>query len=222
MFPTSNPVPALPPYFVEGITELNTDISALASACADAVYKSVQHFGDEAWAVGTLPRCETLADVAEVRAKSLIIHPQTNGPMIDTVSVVLKNTEYLRSVARAARQSVQLAWLLKTDAGVVSTVFPLIHAVGEAASDVAIETALALGLSDREKATAARRAALKYRGVEAARQKAQIEIREATLPDVQARMTRAALWYMVIAGEGMARVAARAAAATTPEKQGVY
>lgn len=203
-----------PPYFVEGFAELNADLFALATACADAVHKAVQHFGDEAWAVGTLPRCETLADIAEVRAKSLIIAPQTTGPLIDEVSILLKNAEYLRSVSRAARQSVQLAWLLKSDAALVATMFPLIHAVGEAASAVAGETAQALGMKEREKIPAARRAALLYRNVEAARVTAQTGFQAADLPDAQRRMTRAALWYMVIAGESMARVAARVASDT--------
>ncbi len=202
-----------PPYFVEGMKELNRDVALLAAACADAICKSVQYYEGDAWAFGTLPQCETLAGVAEVRAKSLLVAPQTSGAMVDQVMTVLRSVESLRSVACACRQSVQLAFLLPhVDTEASSRVFPIIHLVGHAASDVGSDTVVALEADSRERVPAARRAALRYRAVEAARGEAQAFLQETELPETSRRMTRAALWCMILAGENMARIAARLAA----------
>ena len=213
-FCMSNQAPAsVPPHFAAGFAELNGEIALLASACADAIDKSVQHFSRDAWAVGTLPLCGPLADKAEARAKSLIVNPQSTGPVVEEVAGLLKNAEYLRTAARAARQNVQMAWLLKShDADYAAAFFPFIHAIGEAASLVAHETALSLKAGERDRPIAARKAALLYHRVEFARAAAQNQFRLCAPEDASAhRMTRAALWYMVIAGESMARVAARTA-----------
>lgn len=193
--------------------ELNRDVALLAAACADAICKSVQYYEGDAWAFGTLPQCETLAGVAEVRAKSLLVAPQTSGAMVDQVMTVLRSVESLRSVACASRQSVQLAWLLpNADPDAAKAVFPYIHAVGHASGDVGSDTVLALEAEPRERVQVARRAALRYRAVEAARGEAQAFLQTTELPDIARRMTRAAIWCMIVSGENMARIAARLAA----------
>ena len=204
---------SVPIYFAADFAALSGEIADLASACADALDKSVQHFSRDAWAVGTLPLCGPIADRAEARAKSLIVNPQSTGPVVEAVTTTLKNVDYMRATARAARQNVQMAWLLKThDPVCAASLFPLIHSVGEAASVVANETALALRTTERELPLASRRAALLYHRVETARASAQKQFRVLAPCAPAYRMTRAALWYMIIAGESMARVAARTAA----------
>lgn len=191
---------------------LQAELSVLARMCSDAVTKSVQHYrGDDLWLIGTLPGCILHADALENRLRALLTNSQVAGSQVEEIAEYLKTVGDLRSVARAARQVSQLYWLLKDTSG-TEEVLTLVRRVGEAAAAVAEQTAVAL---ERGDAHTARRAALLYRDVDVARFEAERELvgvftRTRHTP-LMRRLARAAVWFMAVGGEGMARVAARCA-----------
>jgi phosphate uptake regulator len=187
-------------------------VRVLTRCCADAVCKSVQHYqGEDAWVIGAIAGCAPMAEAVEAEARSVLANSQLTMEQINEVASVLKASGDLRAVARSARQVSQLSWLFRQE-GSPPEAMELVRRVGEAAQDVALLAAEAL---DRADPGVARNAALLYRNVDRVRAEAERELLSDlgthALPPVLRRMTLAAVWFMAISGEGMARVAARAA-----------
>jgi len=193
----------------EEIAALQERLAALSQACADAITVCVQHYqGEPAWVIGAMPGCGQIADEVEARARGLIAHSLSNA-QIEEIAQVMRSSGDLRATARAARQASQLIWLFRQDASGDHAIAS-VRAVGEATVEVAQLTARALSAQD---ANYARAAALLYRDVDAARAKAERALAGpsalVTFSPTLRRMTRAAIWYMAVAGEGMARAALR-------------
>lgn len=195
------------------VDALQARLHVLVSSCGDALSRAVQHLqGEDSWVIGPLPNCGPLAEEVEAAARAVLAHSHLNAQETESVAEVLKSAGDLRAAARGARQAVQLAHLIRTDAAgreALETVSPL----GDAALALARATGDALSSNDP---VAARNAALRYRAVDAARQAAERELRSphgaALFAPTMVRMVRASLWHLAVAGESMARVAARAAA----------
>lgn len=199
---------------VNDLRGLRQDFRALARSCADALTKSVQHYqSGDVWSIGTMPGCIALTESLETRARALVAHSQLDDRETQEVSRILRSTADLRAVARAAQQASQLSWLFRQDETGPSAL-DRVRTVGEAAIHVCNETVAALEKGDTG---SAQNAALTLRDLET-----RFAAAEATLSQDEAaasfsptvrRMARAALINLVIAGESMARVAARFAAA---------
>lgn len=191
--------------------ELYEHLTELVRTVTDAVGKSVQHFqGDEAWTIGTMPGCGPLADMLENRCQAALASSNLTGAQIDDVAGLMKSASDLRVAARAAQQVAQIAWLLRHESG--EEMFTLVRTVGEATLSVSLQTTSAL---QRQDARTARHAALLFRSVDGSRYAAERELESQTARSAASpviwRLTRSAIWFMAVAGEGMARVAARAA-----------
>jgi hypothetical protein len=191
-------------------------VTEVTGLCADALAKAARHFrGDDAWVIGTMPNCLGAIDAAEARVKRVLANSHMETIQVDTVSAHLKALADLRTAARAARQAVQLAWLLR-QAGAQADAFPLVRPIADHACMLAVETARALENGDLR---AARTAALEYRTVGAACNEAERSL-IAAAPDVLLnplgrRLSRSAIWFMAVGGECFARIAARSAAASS-------
>lgn len=193
-------------------TLLRRNLYALTSSCAESLDKVVQHFhGEDAWMIGPLPNSLPLADGVEAQARAFLANTHLNAEQLREVANVLKAAGDLRAAGRGARQALQLAQLIRHDSQGAQAV-RLVVPVAECAATLGKETAAALAKMDL---SAARNAALLYRGVDQARAQAEAHLRgsraRAQFDPTLLRMTRAAVWNMTVAGEGMARVAARVA-----------
>jgi hypothetical protein len=194
------------------LSSLHTGVRLLTRCCADAVCKSVRHYqGEDAWVIGAIAGCTAMAESVEAEARSVLANSQLTMDQINEVASVLKASGDLRAVSRSARQVSQLSWLFRQE-GSTTEAMELVRKVGEAAQDVALLTAEAL---ERGDPGVARNAALLYRGVDQVRAESERQLRGDlgvhAFPPLVRRMTLAAIWFMAISGEGMARVAARAA-----------
>ncbi len=195
---------------------LTTDLAALqerlaelSQACAEAITVCVQQYqGEPTWVIGAMPGCGQIADDVESQARALLAH-SLSGAQIEEVAQAMRSSGDLRATARAARQASQLIWLFRQDAE-GDYAIEMVRAVGEATVAVAQLTARAL---HRQDINHARNAALLYRDVDAARASAERALNSQTaraaLSPLLRRMSRAAIWYMAVAGEGMARAAVR-------------
>jgi hypothetical protein len=187
-------------------------LNVVAQSCAEGIGKAVQHYqGDAAWSIGALPATENLADGLEAEARSLLSNSQLSMRHIEGVANHLKSVSDLRTVARCARQVTQLAWLFRQDATSPQAIV-LIQKAGEPAVRVAAAVAAAMRSGDRADL---RNAALLYRDVQIATGDAQLflyrDVAVTTFSPTVLRMARSGVWFMGIAGECMARVAARTA-----------
>jgi hypothetical protein len=189
-------------------------LTTLAAACADSVEKASQHFhGEDAWLIGALPACTHLADGVEARARGYIAHSHLTPADVNDVSDLLKAAADLRAAARGARQAAQIAPLLLQEAGSVGADMLLepVCAVADTAVNVALAAVEALRAEDIPQA---RGAALLYRAVDDARQRAEraacrdAEMRVRYSPTAL-RLARAAALNFAVSGEAMARVAVR-------------
>ncbi|MBC8103672.1 MAG: hypothetical protein H7Z41_13935 [Cytophagales bacterium] len=202
-----------PPTPLQEMQCLHSSLYRLANVCADAVTKAVLHFqpGD-LWLVGTMPTCAVEADLAETQGRSYLAHSQLTEDQIDSVSRILKDIADLRAVARCARHAAQISWLLRGEAESDESLRRLIVSVGDPAATVARKSVVVIAAKNPQAAAAT---ALLYRQVDTARQAAELALRDQPLVErcsiPQVRMSRAAIWYMTICGESMARLAARAA-----------
>ncbi|MDX1931106.1 MAG: hypothetical protein SFU56_00730 [Capsulimonadales bacterium] len=184
----------------------------LTRNCAESLGKCVRHFeGEDAWGIGAMPNCMTPADNLEAEARALLCNSMLSPDQTMDVTVCLKVAADLRTVARCARQASQLSWLFRqmpNDWEALEIVLP----VGRAAYQVAIRAAECVEKNDP---ILARDAALLYRRVDLACAEAErildCGLGAGTLTPECCRMVRAAVWFMAIAGEAMARIAARVA-----------
>jgi hypothetical protein len=213
-----------PPSGPPDIHRLNASLYTLARVCADALAKSVQHFqADGVWLIGTMPPYAADADLVESQARALLAHSQLNGPQIDLVTRSLRDSADLRAVARSARHAAQISWLIRQEVpeADIDPLFALVRCVGEPAVVVGRKSVLAIASQNSQAATWA---ALHYRDIDACRRASESALREPDFVKAYSagtrRMTVAALWYMAIAGENMARLSARAAAAHTSNLTG--
>lgn len=184
----------------------------LTRACAEALEKSVKHFqGADPWMIGAMPGCTAIADGVEAQARAFLANSQLTGAQIDEVTGVLKAAADLRAVARCARQAAQLSWLLR-QAGGSSEALAVILPVAEASLRLSLLAVEAVGKGDTYLAL---NAARQFREVATARDAAEHDLRghllRTQLPPVVLRMTRCAVWFMALSGEGLARVTARMA-----------
>jgi hypothetical protein len=192
------------------LLRLNDELTALTRSCTDSLRKALQQYhGEDPWLIGSLPGCAVLADGLENNIRGVLTNSQLSPAQISGLTETLKTTADLRGVARSARQVIQIYWLLKEMDGAEEMV-PLVRQVGESALSVAQQAMYAL---EKRDAVQARAAALSYREVDFARAEAERELMgevfRARFPRPLRRTARAAVWFMAIAGEGMARVAAR-------------
>lgn len=194
------------------VERISNGLISVAHSCVEGIGKAVQHYqGDAAWSIGALPASEAQADALEAEARSLLTNSQLSMRHIEGVANYLKSVSDLRTVARCARQLTQLAWLFRQDATSQQAIV-LIQKVGESAVSVSAAVAAALRTGDRGDL---RSAALLYRNLDGAVQDAHLFLRRdvaiATFSPTVLRMARSGVWFMGIAGECMARVAARTA-----------
>ncbi len=185
---------------------------SLTRSCAEALVKSVQHFeGEDAWGIGAMPNCSTPADNLEAEARSLLCNSLLTPDQTTDVTVCLKVAADLRAVARSAQQAAQLSWLFRQMPNATEAT-AIVLPVGEAACQVALRASEAVEKNDP---LLAREAALLYRKVDVARIEAEqylySELGSHNLSPELRRMVLAAIWFMAIAGEAMARIAARVA-----------
>ncbi|GAB4462756.1 MAG: hypothetical protein OHK0029_30220 [Armatimonadaceae bacterium] len=192
------------------IVAVESGMVRLMEACAVAVEKSVQHYqGAPAWKIGAMPSCEEMADSLEAQIRSLLSNSQLSLAQIDQISLHLKSASDLSGVARCARHVTQIAWLLRGDATGEKAISAICH-VGECSWRVSEAIAMASMAGDRE---ALKYGALLYRQVDEARTESMRFLRSdvalTTLAPPVQRMGIAGVHFMAIAGECMARVAAR-------------
>jgi hypothetical protein len=190
------------------LERFQTALAELTALCAEAAEKSVLHWqGADPWVLGAIPTCGVLADRAEARARALLADATLTPEQAETITLSLKSCADLRAVSRATRQSVQLAWLDKSERGGDEATM-LILRVAEPSLRVARATSDALIHRDFD---TARDAALLFREVDEARREAEIltRLRMPNGLDGAGRTAMAGIWFTAIIGEGMARVAAR-------------
>jgi hypothetical protein len=191
---------------------LRDGLLSLTRLCSEALGKAVQHYqGDDAWVIGPMPACGELAEDLEAQARSYLANSQLSMHQIDEIATLLKTTGDLRAIFRSGRHAAQMAWLFRQE-GNTQEIMALIRRVGEASLHVGLMTSEALEKGDPKMA---RNAALMYRHVDDARCDAENYLRgdiaQYAHTPMQIRMALAGIWFMTIAGESMARIAARAA-----------
>ena len=204
-------VPVKDDLFTPEIKSLRRDLGTLALACADALTKTAQHYaGEDLWAIGTMPGYGPLADSVESVCRGFLANSHLSAPHTEIVSNTLKMSGDLRTAARGARQAVQIAFLFRADRDAGTDALQLLAPMADAVVAVAERTAFAVQTGDPATATQAAHA---YRAVDALRIEVEGCIRthqwDAYFSPTLQRMVRASAWNFAVAGEGMARVAAR-------------
>lgn len=197
---------------------LQSAFNALVHSCAESISRSVEHYqAEDVWSIGTMSGCIALADTLEVRARGFLSHSQLSPEQVNEVFRMVRSVTDLRCVARSALHASRLSWLLRSEA-TGQAALDIARTVGDASVRVGFSTAAAL---ERGSAYAAQNAALSYREVETLLNDAMNLVAvnaplptsssdsAAELSPVVRRLTRAAVWNMAVAGESMARVAAR-------------
>ncbi len=197
--------------FSPELKALRRDLATLALACADALGKTAQHYGGEdLWVIGTMPGYEPLADSVERVARGFLSDSHLSVSHTDIVTGTLKMSGDLRTAARGARQAVQIAFLFRADRVCGVEALEMLSPMAEAVVSVGERAAFAAQTGD---ASAATQAVQAYRTVDALRVELETGVCSHTWDDyfspTAQRLIRAATWNFAIAGESMARVAAR-------------
>lgn len=197
------------------LRHLQASLYGLAQVCTDALAKAVEHFQtDRLWLIGTMPSCGEEADAVESQGRGFLAHSQLPADQIEAVSRLLRDAADLRAVARCARHTAQLSWLLRQESQGhdAEALFAVIQTVGDGAVAIARKSVIVIASQNSQ---AALWAAPKYREVDAARRNAEYDLTRghlvAQFPPTLLRMAHAIVWYMAIAAECMARLAARTA-----------
>ena len=203
--------PAKDDPFTPELKILRRDLATLALACTDALTKTAQHYsGDDLLAIGTMPGYGPLADAVEAAARGFLSNSHLSQAHSEIVANTLKMSGDLRTAARGGRQAVQIAFLFRLDRESGEDALSLLSPMAEATVAVAERTAFAVQTTDPHAAT---EAAHLYRTVDTLRSQVEAGLRARTWdeyfsPTMQ-RMIRASAWNFAVAGESMARVAAR-------------
>jgi hypothetical protein len=160
----------------------------------------------------SLPDGDLLAGALEAKARALLLQPSTPADAAGPVTRIVRCSADLRCVIRGARQAMQLALLVMENPAnnieAKEVAIAHIRQAARAALDLAEHTRAVL---EPGHPAAAAHVAASYREVDAARAQAEGVIRGVRgdrLTSVQ-RAARAILWSVSVAGENMARVAAR-------------
>jgi len=200
------------------IHQLNSSLYTLAQLSTEILSKSVQHFQTkDVWLIGSMPGFNAEADRVEAQGRAFLANSHLDPELIEIVARVMRDSWDLRAVARSARHAAQLSWLLRQECGGEDPeeLLRIIRGVGEQSLVVAKKSVLAIAAQNSQ---AASWAALRYREIDSARFTAEELLVDGALTaqfsPTMRRMTRAAMWYMAIAGECMARLAARTAQVT--------
>lgn len=180
----------------------------LVRAASDSLSLSVKHLLGDAETGDRLPDCESLATTVETKSRSLLLQSYLTPQQIQQITRAVKCAADLRCVARAAHQTIQLSDLIIAAEAEDVTSLSSVRSVGITAANLARRTAAAF---ERGEYRAALSAATAYREVDAARARAETELRGAVadVPQSTQRVNRAITWSVAVAAENMARVAAR-------------
>ncbi|MBC7808705.1 MAG: hypothetical protein H7145_21435 [Akkermansiaceae bacterium] len=197
--------------FAQELAVLRRDLGTLACACADGMTKAAQHYHDEdLWVIGTMPGYGPLADTVEATSRGFLANSHLSATHTELVANTMRMSGDLRTAARGARQSVQIAFLLRQEPVAGQEALALLAPMAEAAVAVGERTAYAVQTGD---GSAAKQAAQAYRNVDMLRIQVEKGVRtgewDTYFTPVLQKMIRAAAWNFAVSGESMARVAAR-------------
>ncbi len=206
----SGPRPRAAAPYDPDLSALDESRRALLRAASEALSSGAGHLcpGRDRPAV-TMPDSDAVAADVETRARALLLQPRLSAQQEQQVTGIIRCIADLRCVVRGAREAARLSRLLRADAsgaGVSAETSPLGKALGRLADAAAAlaDGSAALGQGD---------GAAAYRGVDAARAKAEAELRGAgaRLPADALRVIRGIIWSIMVAAENMARIVARVA-----------